>query len=340
MQILNKNKALLSLIALLSIIFVAGMIFDYKALEIEASATDNVSGWAWSENIGWISFNCTDTSSCGSSNYGININQANGDFSGYGWSENIGWIDFAPSSGYPESPSHGARLESDNTVTGWAKALSADGNGWDGWIKMSGSWANGVSRSGSNLIGYAWGSDVVGWVQFNPAFGGVAYGGGAIPPPGECNDGIDNADVDLLIDMADPGCLSPLDTSEDQAPNFILGFAVGSSDNLTADLLSGQPVTSTETSIKITMADTGDPAFSGPIQLSVLSSDLPGATYNWSQTVINSPYSDTVTFSVNVPAGTPDGSYTINIKGEGGGSSDTVPIYLNSSTKNIRFEEL
>jgi len=28
----------------------------------EAGTADNVSGWAWAENIGWITFNCLDRS--------------------------------------------------------------------------------------------------------------------------------------------------------------------------------------------------------------------------------------------------------------------------------------
>lgn len=33
--------------------------------------TNELEGWAWSEHIGWISFNCKDTSTCGTSNYKV-----------------------------------------------------------------------------------------------------------------------------------------------------------------------------------------------------------------------------------------------------------------------------
>lgn len=56
-----------------------------------------MSGWAWSENIGWISFNSTDDQDPSTpgiqpatSNYGVNKN-ADGTLAGYAWSSNIGW---------------------------------------------------------------------------------------------------------------------------------------------------------------------------------------------------------------------------------------------------------
>ena len=63
-----------------------------------------LSGWAWNENIGWISF-CGNASGpstwngskwvCPSSpTYRVLINNTTGDFSGWAWSGNIGWISF------------------------------------------------------------------------------------------------------------------------------------------------------------------------------------------------------------------------------------------------------
>jgi hypothetical protein len=103
-----------------------------------AESDDNFSGYAWSDNFGWISFNCTNESNCGDSDYGVDLDMEYGDFSGYAWSENIGWIDFNPSGPYPGAPAHGAKYEYEDTgderrVTGWAKALVL---GDKGWIKM------------------------------------------------------------------------------------------------------------------------------------------------------------------------------------------------------------
>ncbi len=103
-----------------------------------AGSDDNFSGYAWSENFGWISFNCTNEGNCGDSDYGVDLDMESGDFSGYAWSENIGWIDFAPDGPYPGAPAHGVKYEYEDTgderrVTGWAKALVL---GDKGWIKM------------------------------------------------------------------------------------------------------------------------------------------------------------------------------------------------------------
>ena len=64
-------------------------------------ATGNLTGWAWSDAVGWISFSCKNPEtggtspdySCTQSLYGVKIN-ANGDFSGWAWNDVIGWISF------------------------------------------------------------------------------------------------------------------------------------------------------------------------------------------------------------------------------------------------------
>lgn len=152
-----------------------------------AGAGHNLSGFAWSENIGWISFN--NTTGGGSVNYGVNIDPATGDLSGYAWSENIGWIKFDPIGHYPSLPNNSAKLDiTTNQITGWARACAGTVNGdctgasrtdgWDGWIKMTGTALNGsgygvIRSSGANcgLAGYAWGSDVVGWISFKGTAG-------------------------------------------------------------------------------------------------------------------------------------------------------------------------
>ncbi|MBX4209423.1 hypothetical protein KW799_01895, partial [Candidatus Parcubacteria bacterium] len=135
-----------------------------------AGTSDNVSGWAWSSNIGWISFNCTNDNSCGTANYGVNKN-ADDTLTGYAWSSNIGWIQFGGLAGFPTgSGTQGVNAQiNGNNLKGWARALSY-GSGWDGWISLSGAGPSyGISLSGTSFIGYAWGSDVVGWVSFDIA---------------------------------------------------------------------------------------------------------------------------------------------------------------------------
>jgi hypothetical protein len=93
---------------------------------VEAGFSNNLSGYAWSDNIGWISFNCTDTNSCGTADYGVNVDQATGLLSGYAWSDNVGWVTFNQSdlAGCPASPCK-AQLSNGN-LSGWAKVIAAD----------------------------------------------------------------------------------------------------------------------------------------------------------------------------------------------------------------------
>ena len=164
-----------------------------------ASLSDNVSGYAWSSNVGWVSFNCTnETPSCSGTNYGVNIDPTTGYFSGYAWSSNVGWISFnetgAPDYSFNTSCNTAGSCsasnnctacynQTDNKVYGWAKILTIGANGW---IKFNGTWQNGVSidPTSGNFSGWAWnGNDDVsgiGWVSFNcsnetPACSGTNY---------------------------------------------------------------------------------------------------------------------------------------------------------------------
>src|SRR3989344_5801193 len=90
----------------------------------DASATDNISGWAWSDGIGWVSMNCwndfngdnvIDDNHCTGTNptngqpyvnYGVNaanISATVVELRGFAWSESIGWIFFNPPGPYPPS---------------------------------------------------------------------------------------------------------------------------------------------------------------------------------------------------------------------------------------------
>jgi len=63
--------------------------------KVSSDANGNLSGWAWSESFGWISFASTTPIT-----YGVKVattttaNYQAGEFDGYAWSENIGWISF------------------------------------------------------------------------------------------------------------------------------------------------------------------------------------------------------------------------------------------------------
>lgn len=167
--------------------------FDFKKMDLSykianAAAGGNVFGWAWSENIGWISFNCdhttdgtlppNNTNTCGTSGYSVNVDLSTGNFSGHAWSSNVGWIDFVPAAdlttypgcGFPSAPCETVK-RSGNTVTGWAKILAL---GNDGWLKMSDDsvsvW-NGkgvkIDSGTGDFSGWAWNGGGIGWVSFN-----------------------------------------------------------------------------------------------------------------------------------------------------------------------------
>lgn len=216
-----------------------------------ASTGDNVTGSAWSSNIGYISFNCTSQpSGCDAppegaigggvggaggtgegdagtggafnnfsqspfaffknisnkidfifkngifthqkayadgigglamgSNYGVNVDPVTGVMSGYAWSPYVGWISFSEVGGCPaESCTPVINFET-GKLSGFAKVLSATGaSGWDGWISLSCSnvglcgglgfgsnYQVTLNTATSNLEGFAWGDDVVGWIKF------------------------------------------------------------------------------------------------------------------------------------------------------------------------------
>ncbi len=66
---------------------------------VASSTTGTLTGFAWNDTIGWISFNCDNSSheggtdQCATSDYSVIID-ANGDFSGCAWNDTIGWISF------------------------------------------------------------------------------------------------------------------------------------------------------------------------------------------------------------------------------------------------------
>ncbi len=53
-----------------------------------------LSGFAWNDTVGWISFNCSNHNGCGTSNYSVTVNPSTGVFSGFAWNDIIGWISF------------------------------------------------------------------------------------------------------------------------------------------------------------------------------------------------------------------------------------------------------
>lgn len=161
--------------------------FGFKTDIVFAGTSDNVYGWAWSGNFGWISFNCIDRYSCGTINYGVNANRMTGHFSGYAWSERLGWISFEESSETPDLHTFKTGcLDKDSCIAvancsacynytteevyGWAKILILGDNGW---IKFNHGKLNSltVDSIDGKFAGYGWNDNSneqgVGWISFS-----------------------------------------------------------------------------------------------------------------------------------------------------------------------------
>jgi hypothetical protein len=71
----------------------AGNLCSTSTYQIVNDGSGNLSGWAWNDVIGWISFNCANTGGCGTVSYNVYID-ASGNFHGYAWNDAVGWISF------------------------------------------------------------------------------------------------------------------------------------------------------------------------------------------------------------------------------------------------------
>lgn len=206
-----------------------------------------LTGYSWSANTGWVrGNNCTDpanqTGCNGTTSYTVTTDD-DGALHGYAWSNNLGWISFesdalsgCPSGTFSASVDW-ANPNKDGTYSlkGWARVCSvfqggcsgdmrdvysrgSNGNTsdpWDGFISLSGvatdtgksPYGAVISSDKTKMTGYAWGGQVVGWVQMN-------FNVKEKNP--ECSDSIDNEDPeDTLADKADPGCHTDGDVTND-----------------------------------------------------------------------------------------------------------------------------
>lgn len=174
--------------------------FISRTKETRADSGGNVSGWAWSSSIGWISFG--GTAQDGSS-YRVNLVENDFDGDSYAWSSSLGWLHFNFDPATVETPivstgddyNYPARLEENGELRGWARFSSISNGGWirfypdpddefpDGSLQ-SGQWgvklASGpgscTADGKKKIIGKAW-SEEYGWISFNGlADDGAEYG--------------------------------------------------------------------------------------------------------------------------------------------------------------------
>ena len=234
---------LVSLVALLA----AGGFLASRSL---AAAGDMpLTGYAWSQYMGWISFSGTADNGA---EYGVFEDKTSGALSGYAWSSNLGWISFEASDA--EHPAPAADLESTGALSGWVRACAAfadkescsgpldvNSAGWDGWIALSGVAADGaeygiVQDSSCKWSGYGWGSDAIGAISA----GGTTADGSPYGVTGDdpdacaiepvCPGGENNPPLCTTFDSCPDGALNPPDC------DVFLPTATLSADPTTVDL--------------------------------------------------------------------------------------------------------
>ncbi|MEI6238135.1 MAG: hypothetical protein WCP15_01200 [bacterium] len=205
------KKLIFSFLILIIMLAGVSLASKYTKYADAQSPATNLVGWFYTETIGWISLSNSNVGS--GVQYGVKKNN-DGTLEGWAWSDNIGWIRFNPAfSGQAgvDADTYGVKLIASTTQTGvydikgWARACagSLDGvcgapasrtDGWDGWIKFSGIWASSTNPSltgyfgtaavpivGSpdlKFVGWAWGSDVVGWIDTSQGIISGSVGGG------------------------------------------------------------------------------------------------------------------------------------------------------------------
>jgi len=171
--------------------------------------------------------NCSNTGTCLTSKYGVTLDEETGDLTGEAWSSNVGWLQFGGynTTDFPvdsSTQSINANIDTDNgSMNGWARFLGfgddvLDGLpqlAWDGWVSLSGQTTDnstyGPTRTGDTISGYAWGDDVVGWIDFS----GVSLS----ESPAQCGTAnAINISTKPVTDFCDTGTLSGVVSQADQ----------------------------------------------------------------------------------------------------------------------------
>lgn len=144
--------------------------FACVAYVSQAGTSENGTGWLWGgsdTNFGWVSMN--NTSGGGAVSYGVNIPATDGSISGYAWSENVGWIDFSGASRLGDNIVGSATIKSIADAAGignsggWLGRVSLSGVAQD-----NSPYGVSINPSNNTLSGYAW-SDELGWLDFSRA---------------------------------------------------------------------------------------------------------------------------------------------------------------------------
>ncbi|MBI5254413.1 hypothetical protein HY932_01370 [Candidatus Falkowbacteria bacterium] len=132
---MNRRVWIIAAILLLAAVLPSADIF--------AGKSNKIRGWAWSENIGWVSMNCYNEEIANAClvDYGVDYDKNAQSLFGTAWSEYGGWLCFGVTCKdfglnlTPEGLAPEARLLANGLISGWAAwpVLGADG-----WMKLLG----------------------------------------------------------------------------------------------------------------------------------------------------------------------------------------------------------
>ncbi len=163
--------------------FISGI--SQQAAVVQAGSLP-ITGWGWSGGaanggpyMGWMSME------------NVGEDPTTGALSGYAWSSNLGWVSFnaADVAGCPFGTCAPKINLTTQKAVGWARACAAFANksacsgalesgsgGWDGWISLGTQSTETVAygiqqRPDCTWSGYAWGSANIGWIDFSGAHG-------------------------------------------------------------------------------------------------------------------------------------------------------------------------
>ncbi len=204
-----------TLLRLPALILIGGMccalavyvIFGKPAVLLSQSGS-SITGYLWSDAIGWVSTNCltggpTGNNICATRNYSLAVD-ASGYVTGYAWSDNLGWIKFGGLSSFPTgggTTAQNAQIVA-NSLIGWARAcagtqstdcssMTSRTDGWDGWISFNGTGYGITLNAGTfapcqvGSTSCAWGDVNVGWIDFR--YASTTYGACASMPANFCD---------------------------------------------------------------------------------------------------------------------------------------------------------
>jgi hypothetical protein len=133
----NKKLFLFTFLLLIAAIFAGSSFRDFKIEKVKAdtnlpgcsdSLIGRLSGYIWSDNIGWISLGENEGT------YGVGI-KSNKNLCGYGWADNIGWVSFnALDLNNCPNGECVAKIDgmTDKKISGWARACAGSTDGMCG----------------------------------------------------------------------------------------------------------------------------------------------------------------------------------------------------------------